>query len=673
VIVEFLEGGEFLLRFVISDKSGRLEVMVDGKTLRLVPQRVLNTLEIDNPHENGKLEAIIKEKSELRESFSREVDLLSLWELLEGEGEIFPYELLAELSFDKSADSDKISAVMRAVHRDGLYFKFSPEAVKRNSALEVLKINEERAREKEHKELILNGTIWLSESRIKASEGGALPKAPPNSTMLIDILKELALAQDEGQMPEKFLANMLSTAGFSPDPSGAFNALVAVGEFTAHENLDLLRLGLDLNFPLGVLEAAAELSKSTAYLSEDRLDLTGISALTIDAEGASEYDDALTLEPLKGGGFELGIHISDAAHLVKPSSPVDHFAAERGASIYMPEGRYSMLPPVLNDTVLSLSLDSVRPAFSLLISLSEALELLEYRFVPTLVKVTKQLSFNEADRILKEGGADKEKLLKLSQISSGFLKRRLAGGGFSFNLPATQVSIGPEGPQIVLNVRDTPATMLVGELMILANHLAAYTLWSNNFPCPYRYQQLMKSPQGAISPKGPKEKLCRDLTLRRRLGRSGISAEPSRHRGLGQNYYTYFTSPMRRYFDLLVHRQLRALSKGSGPFYDEKTLMGKAIHAEELLRAIHKAQNNRQRYFVLLELQKYEGQLFTLLAFDRQGKKVRLCLEEYMVETENTDLPHEVMPGDEVLGRLLVSDPRKRILKFEFVELLKRA
>jgi exoribonuclease R len=229
----------------------------------------------------------------------------------------------------------------------------------------------------------------------------------------------------------------------------------------------------------------------------------------------------------------------------------------------------------------------------------------------------------------------------------------------------------PDGTAaITLATWDTPSCIAVGELMTTGNHLAAATLRNAGFPCPYRWQSLQKgapSPLASKAGRTPREQLAWHLALRRRLSRTGVSAEPSRHRGLGLDCYTYFTSPMRRYFDLLVHRQLRSLASGEGPAYDEKGLLAEAYNADGALRAVHKVQSSRIRYWLLHELAKHAGEEVPALCFERLGRRARICLTDWMAETETQSFPERVEPGHELIVRITGADPARRQLSCAFV------
>jgi exoribonuclease-2 len=203
--------------------------------------------------------------------------------------------------------------------------------------------------------------------------------------------------------------------------------------------------------------------------------------------------------------------------------------------------------------------------------------------------------------------------------------------------------------------------------MILANHLAARALREKELPCPYRTQEKMRDgqewPKGL--PESPKERLAYALSLRRRGGRTGLSLCPSPHWGLGLSSYTTFTSPMRRYLDLLVARQLRSLGPGYAPAYDREKFMALAMPADEMSRSIKRMQISRTRYWLAVYLQNRIGEEFSGLVFEIQGNRYRVCLTDFMLETDLFKPPRGLELGLEITLRLAKADPREAVLRFE--------
>ena len=187
---------------------------------------------------------------------------------------------------------------------------------------------------------------------------------------------------------------------------------------------------------------------------------------------------------------------------------------------------------------------------------------------------------------------------------------------------------------------DTPAKTIIGELMILANYLAADLLRQHGYPCPYRYQEKPRGPgperltpgQEADIP-GDDLNLARSLAARRRTGRSGLSFSPSPHHGLGLPVYTAFTAPMRRYIDLLVARQLRAVAEGR-PAMSQQEFLKLALPSHELAQSIQKMQNLRQRYWLKKHLADKTGHNFSALVFEQHDRRLRVCVTDYMQEID---------------------------------------
>ncbi|MDR2200033.1 MAG: RNB domain-containing ribonuclease [Deltaproteobacteria bacterium] len=674
MLVEYLKDGNFILSFARKAEDGENRCLVeDGGTLtRLRPNRVLvESLEEEPAGREDKLK-LIEETGKRRDALAKMVDLETLWDILEGEGESFPYPYLAELAFGAGSGPDETSAVMRAVSREGTRFRFTPGEALRNSQEEMEAMKSRREAEEAKQRSFSEGEKWLRLS-LKAETPADLAAVPaPSKGVEEHFLKNLidfALSEQEKKEFLKY-RDLLESMGFPPDPGGARDLLKRTGVFSPHENIELRRLRLPLEFPAEVMKEAEELSLNQGYLEERRLDLSGVFTLAVDSPGAMEYDDALSLEPREHGGWILGIHIADPAGFILPGSALDRHARVRTSSIYLPETSHPMLPRVLTEGLLSLKKDSApRPSLVLLIELGEDMRLLNFSFLPGLTRVDAHLTFQEADEALASAGHVTEKLKGLLEISRSFLKKRLGQGGYLFNLPQRQIRVDEKGDvEFSLLTFDSLSYNMLGELMILANNLAALNLKHKNLPCPYRFQSLFKSQSvnaAEKAPEDPFERFVWNLSLRRRLGRSGVSLEPSRHRGLGLPVYTYFSSPMRRYFDMLTHRQLRSLAAGKDsrhPAYGRAAMEAEILYAEKTLKAVHRAQQARERYWLTWLLQGKKGESFKAVVYERRGDKAQICLPDYMLDVELQD--PSLAPGTLISLVLKEADAGKNILRF---------
>ena len=631
MIVEFLEGRDFMTAWVVTAASHRLSVLAqNGREMTISQSRLLNSVQSPDPQtKNGRLE-LLKATDAARRTLAETVDLAEMWEVLEGEGDQFGYEALASLFYGHKPQVDEISALTRAVFADGVRFRFTPEGAVRSSAEEVDHILAARRKAEEEEEILAAMADWLRES----VRGGVAPE-PPEAGRARQLLEDLALWGDKAAGKKEAKA-LLDRAGLTPDEGGAFKALVAVGEFTRHENLELRRMRIPLTFEPEVMAEVPALTGLAAGKKTGRLDLTALNTITIDSNGARDLDDAISIKSLAGGRWQVGIHITDVASFITPGSVLDEAAKVRASSIYLPEGKYPMFPAELSEGLLSLTPGDIKPAFSFLATLESDGEVSEYTMASSLIRVDRQLSFSEADQSLDEDSD----LVDLWDLAQALIARRAAQGGANITLPKLNVYFQPDGSLGVgLTQWDTPAKTIVGELMILANYLAADQLHKSGYPCPYRYQDKPRAPgpaetAAAAGPASPDMSLAMNLAARRRTGRSGLSFAPSTHYGLGLPVYTAFTAPMRRYVDLLVARQLRALAEGDPPAMDGQEMMRLALPAYELAQQIQKMQNIRQRYWLNRHLADRVGQKFSAVVFEQRDHHLRVCVTDYMLEVD---------------------------------------
>jgi exoribonuclease-2 len=249
-------------------------------------------------------------------------------------------------------------------------------------------------------------------------------------------------------------------------------------------------------------------------------------------------------------------------------------------------------------------------------------------------------------------------------------------GGSNLKLPRATTRLGPNGlPEVTLADLESLSGLMVEEMMILANHLAAKTLSEAAAPCPYRYQDKSLARVWNPPPDAPpRVRLAADLAARKLIGRVGVTLEPSVHHGVGLGVYTSFTSPMRRYLDLVVARQLRSLAVGGPPAYDHEELLTIALDYEADYRAVKRLQGVRQRYWLARLLAGKTGERFVGLVYERRGRKAKICVTEYMLELELFTLPASVEPGQDVLLRLQAAEPRildrPETLIFEYLQVL---
>jgi ribonuclease R len=351
-------------------------------------------------------------------------------------------------------------------------------------------------------------------------------------------------------------------------------------------------------FPTEVLAAAAALPSDPSEGDwKGREDLRGRVVVTIDGEKARDFDDAVSIERLPKGGFRLGVHIADVAHYAKEGSPLDLEAYRRGTSVYYPERAVPMLPERLSNGLCSLRPRVPRLTVSVFLDCDRHGQVHARRFAETVIQSTRRLTYTEVRRILEEPrpedeadyGAVLPALRDMGKLMQVLNRARVARGSIDFDLPEGDVELDTDGVMVgVLPGERNVAHRLVEEFMIAANEAVAFELVSHEVPGlfrvhdpphPERLEELrellaelgfrLEGEMESLHPAAlqkvlaqvqghPEEPFVSSLVLRS-MQRAVYDPECRGHYALASRYYTHFTSPIRRYPDLVVHRQLKAL------------------------------------------------------------------------------------------------------------------
>jgi exoribonuclease-2 len=577
-----------------------------------------------------------------------------LWDLLHQEGEGFDCRDLAEICFSEEVSSDHTSAVFRALLTDSIHFKLKDGLFYANSPkkLEQIRIQHERQAQKE-KELA-EGSRWLE--GVWKGEAVAEPK---NRERYLRMLTDFCLFGTEASDYQQ-IKKILAMAQV-PVPQGIFPLLVKLGVWNEDENLYLHRFGIQEDFPAEVLDCANKIAEDLGsdggeWRGDTREDLSSLSIFTIDGPMTRDYDDAISIRPVENG-VEVGIHIADAAAFVSPDTPVDLEALERINSLYLPDTRVPMLPTMLSEDVCSLRQGKKRLATSLLVRFDENDQLQDYRFALSRIRVQRQLTYSEANELVKV----EEELGRLYRLCTRLRRRRIKQGALLLPLPELRVWVNSNNEiKIATLDRETPAQLVVSELMILANGLAAEALAAKSVPAIYRSQ---KKPQEIVVGEGTDD-LYLNYLQRRYLSRAELSIDPKPHSGLGMAAYTNWTSPIRRYMDLVILRQLKSVLRGEPPVYTPEVLdpiISRITIGQSRTLQIKKEWT---RYWVLKYLERQQIKFVDALVLNQGRRTYNLLIPEYLLEAS---MPLEegrgLNPGDHFRVEVVKADAREEVLK----------
>lgn len=380
-------------------------------------------------------------------------------------------------------------------------------------------------------------------------------------------------------------------------------------------------------FPEEVLSQAATIKPKLQPANyRNRLDLRHIPMVTIDGEDAKDLDDAVYATPLDNDNMQLDVYIADVAHYVKHKSALDNEAYKRGTSIYLADRVVPMLPQALSNGICSLNAGEDRLSVCIQMIINPAGTVIDYTIKEVVIRVYRRLTYKlvnaiirKSDSLIVEDNQDiKELIDNLQEVFRRLNKRRLNRGSIDFNLPEVKVILDETGTAIDLAKRERGiAERIIEECMLVANETIAEHLYKLEYPFIYRNHEQPVSDKldnlrgflanfnltvpdneklqslhlqkilHKISGK-PEEKIISTITLRS-MQQAKYGAENLGHFGLAAKYYTHFTSPIRRYPDLIVHRLLKA-------YLHDKTKVFKQY--ERLLPEIAQHTSKRERIAV---------------------------------------------------------------------------
>ncbi|MBO7619372.1 MAG: RNB domain-containing ribonuclease, partial [Victivallales bacterium] len=332
----------------------------------------------------------------------------------------------------------------------------------------------------------------------------------------------------------------------------AIRMLRNCGRFPEEADEFLLANGIHAGFSRSVLE---ETDKLEAFPEgSERLDLTQLEIFSIDDEETMEIDDALSCRT-EGDKTIVGIHIADPAYFVPKDTPIDLAAEDRPLSLYLPTTFVPMFPERLSHDLASLVKGKVRPSLTFFVTFDEDGEMDDWTICSAKIRVSKRLTYKEADKMMESGeDSVSDALRKLDVISRKLKQYREEDGAVSLNRPEMKIRVRNDQITVEHIDQETPSHQMVGEFMILANNLAAKYALVHDIPVIYRAQEEPSEPVHPIRRYDP----CLFDQMIRRMRRTRLSTYPAPHFGLGLDLYVQVSSPLRRYADLVILRQLSA-------------------------------------------------------------------------------------------------------------------
>ncbi len=398
-----------------------------------------------------------------------------------------------------------------------------------------------------------------------------------------------------GKNGDKAVVRITEWPEEAKNPLGeVIDILGQAGDNTTEMHAILAEYGLPYTYPQAVEAAADKLSAEiTPEDYAEREDFRDVVTFTIDPKDAKDFDDALSIRNLKPGLWEVGVHIADVSHYVKEGSIIDKEAVKRATSVYLVDRTIPMLPERLCNFICSLRPDEEKLAYSVIFNMNDKAEVKNFRIRHTVIKSNRRFTYEEAQQIIETGEGDyKEEILELNRLAQILREKRMSAGSINFDRCEVKFEIDENGKPLSVYFKvSKEANKLIEEFMLLANRTVAEYVGKvpkNKKPkvFPYRIHDLpdpdkldnlnqfiarfgykirtggskvevSKSLNHLLNEiNGKKEQNLIETVSLRAMQKARYSIYNIGHYGLGFDYYTHFTSPIRRYPDLMVHRLL---------------------------------------------------------------------------------------------------------------------
>lgn len=404
-----------------------------------------------------------------------------------------------------------------------------------------------------------------------------------------------------GKNGQKVIVKLLGWEPNAKNPIGeVIDVLGDKGDNNTEMHAILAEFGLPYKYPVEV-EAAAD--KIDAGITPEevakRIDMRGVTTFTVDPRDAKDFDDALSLRKLANGLWEVGVHIADVTHYVRPDSIIDEEGRERATSVYLVDRTIPMLPEHLSNGICSLRPNEDKLTYSVIFQMNDNAEIQHYEIAKTVTRSDRRFTYEEAQAIIESGeGEYNEEILTMDRLAKILRQKRFDSGAIAFDRVEVRFEIDEKGkPVSVFFKEQKDANKMIEEFMLLANKTVATHIGKpgkgqpvktfvyrihdvpnpdklNNFAAfikRFGYTLKTSGKQTAISGsinhlldevQGKKEQNLIETLAIRSMAKAIYSTANLGHYGLAFDYYTHFTSPIRRYPDMMVHRLLEKYADG---------------------------------------------------------------------------------------------------------------
>lgn len=637
--------GDLLLGLILKQENEKIEVYLEtGEKVKITSNKIIYTFHCSLEGDNEKTMRLALKTA--RENFqTQKIDLPTLWECADTD-EDYLFQDLAQAYFQECTDMN-LGALWIAFSQEQPYFVYRGGYFVKNPPA-LVQTNLRRSQvEKENRSFEDSLVAWLEEQKSDFN-----PESEP-AKKIIEALKKYALEGEEKASAEaKRIANILF---LSPDEM--IQLLEHKGILPRDINETLYRIGLTWKFPNELLNEVQTILNTTPNFSNRRR-IPDCWNVAIDDSETVEVDDAISYSR-QGKYHIIGVHIADVAVTIPKNSELDQFASERFSTIYFPEEKLFLFPNNLVQERLTLAAGIARPTISGFFYFDSDGCLVKSEFEQTLFELKQRATYEQT--IASNPLAQGPEFIALQVIATQLREKRRSLGAVITEMPDIKIKV-EENEISLQTILPMPGHLVVSEFMILFNTELANYLAQHQCSSIFRTQS---TPSVAIQSFTPSDPLY-PLKIRWSLPPATLSLEPSPHYTLAAKAYVQASSPMRRYSDLIIQRQLIAILENQATPYTQQQLLAIKAMMERTEKLVRNAEHNRYLFWLYKYLKnnkgkEYQAYISRILDMDKTVVFIPELMQEFpfKVNTANPQL------GQSCRLRVQNATPRRRRAYFE--------
>ena len=660
-LITFYDGTAVKAAFVSQESKGKFIVHNEhGKQFK-IPEKNILFAHKDTTLDKSSSEIVSLQKQ--IDAAQEDIDTEMLWEMVVEEGE----STIKDLAEHYYGESDEVmkASLYHAVGTDNVRFKRKAVNFLPRTEKQVAEQLEAIRKKQEKEKFLAEVTPWL-ESAVKSQDEDL--EIPEEFKSFVGQLKAFIFNQKANEA-SKILQSVCPEQLLPKE--AAFELLKKAGYVDKDADRFLILAGIDETFTQRGLQHTEEIPYYVKD-SSGREDLTHLFSYSIDDQETRDIDDALSIEKTEKG-WRVGIHIADVSEFVKMGDALDEEASNRVTSIYLPTRTVNMVPERLSQELASLVSGDVRPALTFFAEISEEGEMLDWRATRSQVHIDHKLNYDGVDALISKlsNGEDcgeeseiAEQATVLNELAEKIREQRLERGAAIFNRPEMKIRVYDDVVTVKECRAESASRFLVSEYMIMANSLAARYCARNDVPFLFRIQD---KPEGLpdLDPNSYDPILFEKAI--KCMKKSRTSTNPSIHGGLGVDFYSQITSPIRRFGDLVLQRQISAHLHGETLPYSSEGLMQVMAAADLINNDVRQVQRSAEDYWLHEFIRcEYEGKEIeaTVISKGKVGYNVEL---DTVYHRCALPVPQKLSPGTRITVRVEKVKPRRNYVQLFLV------